>query len=175
MTDNLRDRIAAVILEAYPGRYGLGPARCAADWILAIPGIAVVELPEPDHHEPATEYTNGYVEWRYPHGSIATTDDGTIMWESWHITDPSKVRAAAAALLAAADRAEGSMRESDGSTLCVRCGKIASHHGELQQDGSPPGCGWTYDMVLAANYQLRVDSCTNTSYSGAADFAERDQ
>lgn len=47
MTDNLRDRIAAVILEAYPGRYGLGPARCAADWILAIPGIAVVELPEP--------------------------------------------------------------------------------------------------------------------------------
>ena len=84
-------------------------------------------------------------------------------------------RIAAAALLAAADRAEGSMRESDGSTLCVRCGKIASHHGELQQDGSPPGCGWTYDMVLAANYQLRVDSCTNTSYSGAADFAERDQ
>ena len=106
MTDNLRDRIAAVILEAYPGRYGLGPARCAADWILAIPGIAVVELPEPDHHEPATEDTNGYVEWRYPHGSIATTDDGTIMWERWHITNPSKVRAAAAALLAAADHAE---------------------------------------------------------------------
>ena len=124
MTDTLRDRIAHAIYDNtdeyaqkllcrpdVPGASDVdGPYRpicyVLADAILAIPGIAVVELPGPDHHEPATEDTNGYVEWRYPHGSIATTDDGTIMWERWHITDPSKVRAAAAALLAAADHAE---------------------------------------------------------------------
>ena len=77
-----------------------------ADAILAMPGIAVVELPEPDHHEPAADDVNGYVEWHYPHGSIAVTDDGTIMWERWHIHDPSRIRAAAAALLAAAEYAE---------------------------------------------------------------------
>lgn len=122
MTDTLRDiprEITEVLNENWvPSRvvYGTdepdgfssvrGWAAHVAEAILAIPGIAVVELPEPDHHEPATEDTNGYVEWRYPHGSIATTDDGTIMWERWHITNPSKVRAAAAALLAAADHAE---------------------------------------------------------------------
>lgn len=109
MTDTLRDRIAEGISSRFTDEaVDHTPEVClmAADWILALPGIAVVELPGPDHHEPATEDTNGYVEWRYPHGSIATTDDGTIMWERWHITNPSKVRAAAAALLAAADHAE---------------------------------------------------------------------
>ncbi|MCA9843229.1 MAG: hypothetical protein KC491_01130 [Dehalococcoidia bacterium] len=105
MTDTLRDRIADIVAhEDLPGAWDT--ALAAADAILALPGIAVVELPEPDHHEPAADDVNGYVEWHYPHGSIAVTDDGTIMWERWHIHDPSRVRAAAAALLAAADYAE---------------------------------------------------------------------
>ena len=124
MTDTLRDRMwrsleshgigwidngkpdVRCLCGHHPSRLGASWHVHVADAILAIPGIAVVELPEPDHHEPATECVNGYVEWRYVHGSVATTDDGTIMWERWHITDPSKVRAAAAALLAAAEYAE---------------------------------------------------------------------
>jgi hypothetical protein len=122
MTFAVRDRIVRIQAEHIDRQltnYDTGREECGcghqgnatyrehlADAILAIPGIAVVELPGPDHHEPATEDTNGYVEWWYPHGSIATTDDGTIMWEHWDITDPSKVRAAAAALLAAADHVE---------------------------------------------------------------------
>jgi hypothetical protein len=82
VTDTLRDiprEITEVLNENWvPSRvvYGTdepdgfssvrGWAAHVAEAILAIPGIAVVELPEPDHHEPATEYTNGYVEWRYP-------------------------------------------------------------------------------------------------------------
>lgn len=46
MTDTLRDRIAAVILEAYPGN-GLWLATRAANRILAMPGIAVTELNKP--------------------------------------------------------------------------------------------------------------------------------
>jgi len=34
-------------------------------------------------------------------------------------------------------------------TRCIRCGNDAYAHGKTPQD-SPPGCGWTYDMVLSA-------------------------
>lgn len=65
-----------------------------------------VELPEPTTTAAATEDENGARSWDYPHGFVIAYDDGTIEWGSWHITDPSKVRAAAAALLAAVDAAE---------------------------------------------------------------------
>ncbi|SBS73907.1 hypothetical protein MHPYR_180116 [uncultured Mycobacterium sp.] len=71
-------------------------------------GIAVVELPEPGSVTAATDDENGHVEWSYPHGSVAVTDDGTIMWGQWHIHNPQKVASAAAALLAAANKAEES-------------------------------------------------------------------
>ena len=100
MTDNLRDRIAAVILEAYPGRYGLGPARCAADWILAIPGIAVVELPEPA----------GAV-WCWP-ALVGGEPESVYLAQGEVIVSgglrlyANEARDLAAALLAAADHAE---------------------------------------------------------------------
>ncbi|AER49993.1 hypothetical protein CM00_gp63 [Mycobacterium phage Kugel] len=78
------------------------PGEILADAVLSLPGVAVIQLPEPYFVHSATDDVNGYADWEYPHGSIATTDDGTIMWGKWHITDPEKVRAAAAALLAAA-------------------------------------------------------------------------
>ena len=99
MTDNLRDRIAAVILEAYPGRYGLGPARCAADWILAIPGIAVVELPEPDYEDSTGHGWNGD-----PAGGVYAHGGKVYDEESSHT--PAQARAVAANWLAAADYAE---------------------------------------------------------------------
>ncbi|AVR76768.1 hypothetical protein SEA_DUCHESSDUNG_52 [Mycobacterium phage DuchessDung] len=37
----------------------------------------------------------------------------------------------------------------DRAVQCVRCGNAASRHGERPQD-SPPGCGWTYSMVVRA-------------------------
>lgn len=67
----------------------------------------VIELPEPDCVLPATEDENGYVEWNYPHGHVAVTDDGTIMWGQWHFDDAGKLRQAVACLLAAAAKAEG--------------------------------------------------------------------
>lgn len=63
---------------------------------------AIIELPEPDYYQAASIDENGYVEWNYPHGSVAVTDDGTVMWGMWHFTDASRLRRAAAALLAAA-------------------------------------------------------------------------
>ncbi|QOP65035.1 hypothetical protein I5H38_gp75 [Mycobacterium phage Firehouse51] len=80
--------------DALPGKL--------ADAVASLPGVAVIQLPEPYFVHSATDDVNGYADWEYPHGSIAATDDGTIMWGKWHITDPEKVRAAAAALLAAA-------------------------------------------------------------------------
>lgn len=81
----------------------------ALDLINATPDGAryvVVELPELDSAESATEDCNGYAEWNYPHGSVQVFDDGTIGWGAWHLHDPQKLRAAAAALLAAAVAAE---------------------------------------------------------------------
>ncbi|ACF33861.1 hypothetical protein Porky_44 [Mycobacterium phage Porky] len=37
----------------------------------------------------------------------------------------------------------------DRAVQCIRCGNAASRHGERPQD-SPPGCGWTYSMVVRA-------------------------
>lgn len=68
---------------------------------------AIIELPEPDYYQAASIDENGYVEWNYPHGSVAVTDDGTVMWGMWHFTDASRLRRAAAALLAAAQKADG--------------------------------------------------------------------
>ena len=65
-----------------------------------------VELPEPTWSQPATDDENGHVEWPYPHGSVAVSDDGTIMWGQWHITDPQKLIDAGSALIAAAEHAK---------------------------------------------------------------------
>lgn len=40
----------------------------------------------------------------------------------------------------------------DRTLRCTRCGNSSSAHGERTQD-SPPGCGWTYSMVLIAAYR----------------------
>jgi len=43
----------------------------------------------------------------------------------------------------------------DRAIKCIRCGYTAGiHHGDRAQD-SPPGCGWTFQMVIAA---AKVDS-----------------
>lgn len=68
--------------------------------------IEPVELPEPDYRVEPTEDENGFWEWSYPHGSIATADDGCVMWDQWHIYDTDKIVVAAAALLAAAKTAQ---------------------------------------------------------------------
>lgn len=80
-------------------------ARAVLDAITTSPRHALIELPEPDYAEPANEDVNGFVEWQYPHGSICTTDDGTIMWGQWHIHEPETVEYAASCLLAAARKA----------------------------------------------------------------------
>lgn len=69
-------------------------------------GYAVIALPEPTGSKDGDDYENGFVEWDYPHGSVHVFDDGVIGWHQWHFDDPSKLRAAAAALLAAAHRSE---------------------------------------------------------------------
>lgn len=78
-----------------------------ADVLLSLPGIAIVELPEPTGSEPATEDENGFVEWEYPHGAVQVFDGGVIGWGRWHFEDATKLREAASALLAAANAAEG--------------------------------------------------------------------
>ena len=108
MSDRITDTIAEALAESFGTTVHCHLYQAAAAILAALRAnrIRLVELPESDCRVEASEDENGYSEWSYPHGSIATTDDGTIMWGQWHITDPSKVRAAAAALLAAADVAE---------------------------------------------------------------------
>lgn len=37
----------------------------------------------------------------------------------------------------------------DRAVRCIRCGKAADKHSDRPTD-SPPGCGWTFAMVLEA-------------------------
>lgn len=81
------------------------------DVLLSLPGIAIVELPEPTGSEPATEDENGFVEWEYPQGVVQVFDGGVIGWGRWHFEDATKLREAASALLAAANAAEEQKNE----------------------------------------------------------------
>ncbi len=74
-------------------------------------GYAVIALPEPTGSKDGDDDENGFVEWDYPHGSVQVFDDGVIGWHQWHFEDPSKLHAAAAALIAAAHRAEQESRK----------------------------------------------------------------
>ena len=68
----------------------------------------IVELPEPDHVTEATDDENGRKEWWYPHGGRVTVfDDGEVHWGNWSSLRPQKLRQAGAALLAAAEKAQG--------------------------------------------------------------------
>lgn len=69
---------------------------------------ATVELPEPGWRKNATDDENGAVSWEYPDGEIVVYDDGSYEWQALgiHSDDPSRLREAAAALLAAAATSE---------------------------------------------------------------------
>jgi len=102
MTD-IRTRIAAAIMQTCHGVY-MDDAVNAADAILALPGIAVVELPEPS--EFADMWLHGNV-----HAASPSTHPGTPV--ALEIDPGSPVcfsieyaRDLAAALLAAAEYAE---------------------------------------------------------------------
>lgn len=69
-----------------------------------------VELPKQTYSVAATDDENGYKGWEYPDGEIIVYDDGAFEWRSYGINhgDPSRLRDAAAALLAAAEASERS-------------------------------------------------------------------
>lgn len=101
----LRDRITTAILNAVYDPLCASAARSAADAILAIPGIAVVELPESDYGPDG----GGQFGWNTATSTITATpgEDGSwSVWDSDMQMDPQDARDLAAALLAAADYAE---------------------------------------------------------------------
>lgn len=69
---------------------------------------ATVELPEPSWKKDATDDENGAVSWEYPDGEVVVYEDGNYEWQALgiHSDDPSRLREAAAALLAAAEASE---------------------------------------------------------------------
>lgn len=96
MSNELRERIAELLELLRPAT----PSE-AADAILALPGIAVVELPEPDYvDDEVTESGKSGYGWD---GVYACA--GSVYLEEDELS-PTKARDFAAALLAAADRAE---------------------------------------------------------------------
>lgn len=109
IADDFTNEIVGNSSDYNGGRLTLRRSRDLAAQALAAlhtAGYAVVKLPEPDYRVEATDDVNGFWEWEYPHGSIAVADDGCMMWDQWHFYNIEKLRAAAAALLAAADKAE---------------------------------------------------------------------
>lgn len=120
MTDTLRDRIAVVLESEGLTQLGaLSVANVVMDEILAIPGIAVVELPEPD--PVPTDEDDGkppLARW----GAESGADFQTSVWHFgevqidqyarggwWEALEPisaANARRFAAALLAAAEKAE---------------------------------------------------------------------
>lgn len=105
MTDTLRDRIAEEISSRFTDEaVDHTPEVClmAADGILALPGIAVVELPEPDKGRDGT--------WIDSRVTVYSTDAPSVRLSpskyDAFILPTGKARDLAAALLAAADFAE---------------------------------------------------------------------
>jgi len=115
MTDTLRDRIVRVQAEHVEGQltnYDTGREECGcgrqgsatyrehlADAILALPGIAVVELPKPD--EGRDDWLDGTVHVDGSYVRYEEGDDGIVT----NFT-PDEARNLSAALLAAAEYAE---------------------------------------------------------------------
>lgn len=69
------------------------------DVLLALPGVAVIQLPGPDHVAQGDEFENGRTE--YALGDVSVFEDGEIhlFGATWQLSD---VKTLAAALLAAA-------------------------------------------------------------------------
>lgn len=110
MSDNeLRERIAGLLITHPSGLRAVGDPPdwpwAVADAILAMPGIAVVELPEPDYVDEADEdgykgygFNGGVFEGWYAHGGRVYAAEGDM--------SPKDARDLAAVLLAAAEYAE---------------------------------------------------------------------
>lgn len=124
MTDTLHDRIAKALHRIY------SPSLDADDWddephmvqddyrrdadaILAIPGIAVVELPElMANREEVPQSIRHQSMWEQKYAWATIQDDGLIYFENgsdgvaYGTVNPTEARDLAAALLAAAEHAE---------------------------------------------------------------------
>lgn len=129
MTDTLRDRISQIQAEHIDGQltnYDAGREECGcghqgnatyrehlADAILAIPGVAVVELPEQMvDREEVPEAIRHQSMWEREYAWATIQDDGLIYFENgsggsgYGTVNAAEARDLAAALLAAADFAE---------------------------------------------------------------------
>ncbi|AKQ06983.1 hypothetical protein PBI_OVECHKIN_81 [Mycobacterium phage Ovechkin] len=74
------------------------------DALASLPGVAVIQLPEPSWTKPEEDDENGAAAWEYPDGEIVVYDDGDYEWRGLGINsdDADRLREGAAALLAAA-------------------------------------------------------------------------
>lgn len=102
MSNELRDRIADIAAHAdLPGAWDFG--LWVADQILALPGIAVVELPEPDAELPHPLWALVFDDIHADDGQVVTHTPGGVYRS---VEAPKQARKRAAALLAAAEHAE---------------------------------------------------------------------
>lgn len=119
MTDTLRDRIAKAVLDKILVMFTENdPVESAsayiADAILALPGIAVVELPElMANREEVPQSIRHQPMWEQKHAWATIQDgDGLIYFENgsdgvaYGTVNPAEARDLAATLLAAAEYAE---------------------------------------------------------------------
>lgn len=122
MSDSLRDRMLRELARHYGGwidngkpdshcqcghrgRLGEHHRRHVADAILVIPGIAVVEMPEPDYEDSTGHGWSGDPAGGvYAHGGKVYDEEGSHT--------PAQARAVAANWLAAADYAEKESKET---------------------------------------------------------------
>lgn len=119
MPDDLRTRIAAALsahIERQLTNCDTGSEECGcgrqgsatyrehlADAILALPGIAVVELPEPDAELPHPLWALVFDDIHADDGQVVTHTPGGVYRS---VEAPKQARKRAAALLAAAEHAE---------------------------------------------------------------------
>lgn len=108
MSEELRERIAELLELLRPAT----PAE-AADAILALPGIAVVELPElMANREEVPQSIRHQSMWEQKYAWATIQDDGLIYFENgsdgvaYGMVNPAEARDLAATLLAAAECAE---------------------------------------------------------------------
>lgn len=111
----LRERLAKALQQAMFGdpEWGMvcNPERLA-DAVLALPGVAIVALPDAD--DPDTwEYSGGTHSWTVPNGDDCSEDEQVFTSRHGDVEigldryTPDDARQLAAALLAAANAAEG--------------------------------------------------------------------
>jgi len=108
VSDNeLRERIAGLLITHPSGLRAVGDPPdwpwAVADAILAIPGIAVVELPEPDAELPHPLWALVFDDIHADDGQVVTHTPGGVYRS---VEAPKQARKRAAALLAAAEHAE---------------------------------------------------------------------